>query len=692
MDPTLGGEQLPAEEEMSPDDFLGSEDDPYKDNIAHKPRYSRDMADAIYAASERWKKAVESNGVFRQARENFRMYHNAEPDGTSFGDRSFSVTGQNGEAIRVRFNDFRNLLTHILNMATTQKQAMQSKAANSEPDSLIAAQMFDGLLDYYVSQWKRSRSTKQLHRCKELSLFTPISWLLTEFDPSVGEAFVPSLSGQMLRKGDLYVKCRSFWDVWFDTNVEDEDELDWVIVRDYYNKFDLAERFSDKRDEILKLASKVERDQQYFWGWDDKTDLVPVYKFYHRSTASSPRGRMVWVCEDGVVLSDLDNPYTDNHGEAILPVIMMRSSDGLGTLFGHPPGNDLAPGQTAINMTVSGILTTEAAFGVPPLMTERGSDLSLTTLGDGLQEISYEQGKALPQLLQLNTNHQRSMDVLGMVSSTNEKLSGVNGAARGDPNAIAAGASGRLVGLLQSAAVQFQNGFGQACTQLEQDFGNMVLLIVQRFFQAEQITEIVGKDKVIRTATWTGDTFRPVARVVAEPVNPIAKTTAGAREEAEFMLQNNLISTPQEYLMVRNTGQLEPLFRADQAELNLIAQENEAMLKGEEAPVLITDRHEWHVPEHLALLASPSIRRNGAMVQNILAHVQEHRDLAAASAPPPVDAEGNPVQQEQNKPPQGGAQSQTQAPRQGEQSVTTPSGQELPLPDTATITPGMEGM
>lgn len=683
----LGGEQPPDApiQEEEPQHEYANPDNPYNEYWARAELYSQEIGSSIIERAVAWRNCVESNGLYRQARENFRLYMNADPDGAEFAENSFALTGENGEFLKVRFNEFRSLLTLILNMATGQKQAQQAKAANSDGKSLIAAQLFDGVLDYFLTQWKRSRSTKQLMLAKELALFTPLACVLTEWDVAAGQPYLPLPGGGSITTGDMYVKTRSFWDIWIDTNVEDEDELDWVIVRDYYNKFDLAKRYPDNLDDILNLQPKNEISNGQFWGWNDKTDMVPVYKFYHRSTSVIPKGRCTWVCDDGMVLQDGDNPYTDEMDQAILPVLWMKASNGIGTLYAHSPGNDLAPVQRAYNMTASGIMTTEAAFGVPNVWSEEGSNTSLQSLAGGMNNIQTRAGAAMPHIMELNGQNNRSGEVLQLLNRELGQLSGVNSVVRGDPDSSLKAASGRALGLLQAQAVQAQSKFNGACAQLDQDFGNMLLLIVRRFCQTKQITQIVGKDKVVQTAEWDGSTFATVARVVSEPINPIAKTTAGARDEAEFMIQNGLISTPQEYLMVRNTGQLDPIFRADQAQLNLIAEENSALLKGEQAPVLVTDRHEWHIPEHLSLLASPAVRRDGQMLQSILEHVQQHKNLAAASQPQPQQGQDQPVPGGQKAPasptPSGG----------GEQTAIGTSGTPVPVPDTATVTPAMNG-
>lgn len=668
-----------------------NDEDPMNEYWARSPLYSEKIGKEIMERAENWMNCVQSNGLYRQANENFRLYMNADPDGLGFAEDSFSLTGENGEYLKVRFNEFRSVLRLILNMATAQRQAQQAKAANSEGKSLLAAQLFDGVLDYYLTQWKRSRSIKQLKLAKELMTITPLSCVLTEWDVNAGEPYMPLPNGGVIKTGDLYVKTRSFWDIWIDTNAEDEDELDWVIVRDYYNKFDLAIRYPDKQQDILNLKPKNELKSGQFWGWNDKTDLVPVYKFYHRSNSVMPKGRCTWIADDAMVLQDGDNPYMDENDQAILPVLWAKATNGIGTLYAYPPANDIAPVQRAYNMTASGIMTTEAAFGVPLVWSDDQSNLSPQQMASGMTHMKGAAGSQPPHLLELNGEKSRSGEVLQLLSKEFGQLSGVNSVVRGDPDSSLKAASGRALGLLQAQAVQAQSDFNGACAQLDQDFGNMLLLILRRFCQTKQITQIVGKDKVVQTAEWDGQTFAQVARVVSEPINPIAKTTAGARDEAEFMIQNGLITTPQEYLMVRNTGQLDPLFRADQAELNLIAEENSALLKGEDAPVLITDRHEWHVPEHLALLASPAVRRNGPMTQMILAHVQEHKNLSVSSQTPPPSME-----QGQDQPTPGSQKAPASPVPQGsgsggEQQAMGTSGQPVPIPDTATLTPGMTG-
>jgi hypothetical protein len=685
LDDSFQSEQPEPEED--PKAPFGPED-PLGEYFGRKQRFSVDMGREIFKRAESWKKMVEGNGLMRQARENFRLYHNAEPDGVSFGDRSFSVEGEQDESLRVRFNKFRNLLTHILNMTTAQKVAQQTKAANDEAASILAATLFDGLLDYYLSSWKRGRSGKQLHKATELCLFTPAGHVLMEWDAALGTPYTANGSGGIVNRGDVYVKARSFLDVYFDTNVEDDDELDWVIVRDYMNKYELAERYKDKADEILRLESKTDGDSAV-WGWDDETDLVPVYKVFWRSTMVLPRGRLVYALSPEIILKDEDNPYRDDEDQSVIPLLTVRAADGIGTVFGYAPGNDLAPVQMALNMCWSSVMTNEAAFGVGNIAVERGSDISVQSLAGGLNVIEFAEGKQKPEPFSVSSNEGQSLKAIEMLGNEGQALVGINGAITGDADVVSKAASGRALGLLQSMSVQFQSALQASHQQLVNDFGNMLLLIIKRFAQTPQVTAILGKDRVARMANWDGSTFSNLARVVAENVNPMSKTIAGNKEEAEFLVTQGLVTTPDDYHTVRTTGQLEPLIQDKLMRNNLMAQENEQLLQGnQEVLALITDPHDMHIAKHLTLLDSPKVRRSSTIVPVVLAHIQQHRELAQQMA-----MQQQPQQQDPNatQPPQQGGQSQTQAPQGGEQTAAGPTGEQVPIPDTATVTPGMGG-
>jgi hypothetical protein len=233
-----------------------------KEYIGLMPAYSSKFAQALLGRCANASQNVINNGQQRQWWQNYRLYYNCSPEFTQsmFQTNSFSLTSDNGDVVRANYNLYRNFITHILNMTVNQPPALDTKAANSEPDSLVAAQLFKDVLDYYIQHWKQARCKKQLKKAVEFCLIMSNGYILTEWDPAAGQPYVQDENGSVVRDGDLYIKAKSVWDVFFDTNCEDDDEMDWVIIRDYVNRYDLAAKFPDMHDKIMNIPMKTEAD------------------------------------------------------------------------------------------------------------------------------------------------------------------------------------------------------------------------------------------------------------------------------------------------------------------------------------------------------------------------------------------------------------------------------------------------
>jgi hypothetical protein len=77
-------------------------------------------------------------------------------------------------------------------------------------------------------------------------------------------------------------------------------------------------------------------------------------------------------------------------------------------------------------------------------------------------------------------------------------------------------------------------------------------------------------------------------------------------------------------LSVIETGKLEPLIEAEQAELLNIRSENELLQSGRPATVIALDNHQLHIREHKVVLDDPAAREDPNVTQATLAHIQEH--------------------------------------------------------------------
>ncbi len=168
----------------------------------------------------------------------------------------------------------------------------------------------------------------------------------------------------------------------------------------------------------------------------------------------------------------------------------------------------------------------------------------------------------------------------------------------------------------------------------------------------------------------------------------------------------------QEFVTVLTTGQLKPMYKGAQTELNTIHQENSEMLESSKVlegqiakiqeqvqagaippemaeqlmtaaaqalvpPVLLDDNDDLHMGEHKSVYTSPKVRRNGAVTRIGLAHQQAHQQNKITKAvKAALDAAQVQLQTQQAlgpaamllqpQAPQGQAPAQEQAPQQNQ--------------------------
>src|SRR5581483_12429782 len=102
--------------------------------------------------------------------------------------------------------------------------------------------------------------------------------------------------------------------------------------------------------------------------------------------------------------------------------------------------------------------------------------------------------------------------------------------------------------------------------------------------------------------------------------NPLAQTTSGKLQIAETLLQQGLLN-PTQYFEIIETGNLESQLQAEENQLTLIKEENDALMRGEVPQVLWSDAHQLHIPEHLSILSNLDARKDPKIIQAVQQHV-----------------------------------------------------------------------
>jgi len=585
------------------------------------------------ASMKDWSMTTRSNGMMAQWYRNYRMYYNMR--NVSFSPNAgtgLAITGDNGQNMSGTFSHFRNIITHWMNMVFAKPPVPKCMAENADPESISAVALYDSIIQH---ETRVHRLTKYFRNTSERGLIFGTGAFFCEWDPMAGEP-VTVEGDNVVYSGDISPRALTPFDFRIDPRITDWNDAQWVSVRDYANKFELATRYPEFADRIVNLKPDPIDDQLKLNIEDTRTDMVPVIKtYFKRIDGLLPQGRYVITLDVNLCVHDGPNPYDR------LPVFLLKPQEWMGTIYGYTLANDLVPVQQAHNLVTSQLMTQVAHYGVPSVMYQEGSGMSPTRLSGGMRGFAVPAGAMVPQPLSMLSNIGELVQLSSIFEKTMETLSGVNSVARGDPDKNLK--AGVALGIVQSQAIQFSSGFQNAVIELYTDVWNFILDLHKRFCSAERVVAIAGKSKAEAVKRWKSSDIMPVYGIYVEPQDPMSQSMAGRMEMAKDLLSNNIVHTAQQYLTVTHTGNMEDLIAPEQAELDYIKRETESLMGGQPVRVLATDNHQLHIADHLKTTFDVETRASldfdpegarAASLQATLMHVQQHLDYLNPPAPP----------------------------------------------------------
>lgn len=618
--------------------------------------------------SKEWFRGITDTDYIEKIKRSWRSYHGQYYD----KGHTLSSGGEQGELVNLAVNHYRNLARHIHVMVTSTRPSFRCRAVNTDRKSLIQANLGNGLLDYYMREMKLEKIIKDAVEYAIVlgSGYVKLEWNSTkgriydyvepdevdihDFDEDgepVGE------DGQVLKpfpiyEGDIDFKLMSPFDVVFDSTKENYSQNDWVLCRTFVNKYDLAAKYPEVAEKILEQETKDQqekRSNRVLGKTVNETVDIPVYEFFHKRTESMPDGRYILYVDREAILEDTVMPYRS------LPIYRITPSDILGTPYGYTDMFDLLPLQEMLNSLYSTTATNVNAFGVQNILNPRGNDVQIDQIAEGMNFIEYNAQMGKPEPLNLVQTSPEVYQLIQLLEKSMETLSGVNSVARGNPEQSLR--SGNALALVQSQALQFVSGLQQSYIHLLEDVGTGVINLLKDFANVPRIAAISGLNNSTEMREFKSDDIKSINRVVVDVGNALMQTTAGRAQVAENLLQMGLIDSPEKYLMVMNTGNLDYLTEGKMDEMMTIKGENEAMVRGEEVIAIFSDHHALHIKEHRDVLADYILRRDPELVQSVLDHIQEHINLLQTTDPNILAIVG-----EQPLSPPGGTPAGPQAP------------------------------
>lgn len=640
---------------------------------------SSDLPAKVKERADEYYEALRQTGRLELWKKAYRHYYGLDDRGRPVASRP-QQDGSQGELISVKASHYRNLATHLINLTCQSRPSWEARSENTDYDSQTACILGQQVLDWYM---REKGLEAQFRRAVEIAVgLSAESFMVYDWDQEKGEAFaVDPETNREVKKGDLDIRVYHAIDVAREFYQDEDGRPDWYVVRRKVSRHKLAAQYPDQVEAILNLedeksGSTSDIDDVATFSVSADTDRVTVYFLYHDKCPQLEGGRRAVISGD-LVLEDGPFPFKKFN------VHRLSTGDQLKTPYAYTSVYDVMGINDIVDMLYSAVSSNNRTFALQNVWTQPGSGLKVSDLGGGLK---HWESATKPEAIQLTASSPESYKLIEILERLCETLSGVNSVARGTPDGGLKGSSGAAMALLQSMAVQFASGLQQSYTYLVEAGGDAVIAILQTHAQVPRLASIAGKHNVSYAKEFSGEKLDPITKIVVDLGNPAARTSSGRLQIADTLLQHGSIDAEQ-YMTVLSTGKLETATEGSRAQILLVKRENEAMKEAKPVQAILTDRHALHIPEHAAILADPETRLQPQIVQAVLAHIQEHLDLARSLPPDLAMLTGQEPLPQPPPPPPGPGMGPGPAPNPGEGPVAPqPSDGAMPSMPTNPMT------
>lgn len=435
-------------------------------------------------------------------------------------------------------------------------------------------------------------------------------------------------------QGEVMLETLTVKDVYFDPSATSWKDIDWIAVRTWRNRWDIAALYPERYDAILDAQSRSEM-QMDEWdaalpspmrgglGTSFQDDKILVWHFYHRRSAAVPDGILALFLDDEAVLEHGNLPFKT------IPVWRLAPSSVIGTAFPYGSMNSLGGIQEAFNNLWSSVITNVMAFSRSLLWTHKGSGVEYSQIGGGLKLLELDaapDGGDPVKVLDLMKLPEELFKVSEMLQSFGQSDTGMNAIAMGDPRGVTAGIS---INLFESMAQQFSSPLEAARTDALEAIALWTLEAYRQHPDMERDLHVTGADRQSALTRFYGKDLDGLDDVDVEAGNPMDRTVAGRLQKVQALHQLGAPITIEQAMQVMDTGNIDAVTDGVADEMALIEAENEAMSKGQPVPARMGDNHVLHVQGHRKVGSNPEVR-----IQDAQMRAQYAQQLQASGLPP----------------------------------------------------------
>lgn len=589
----------------------------------HKPsdrywateRNPKKLAAEIRQRIDRFRERCDSVGRRALWAQSLRLYFGLDPDGAYRSSHYVQLEGAQGERVAVRLNDFRSMVRkqQILVTGTRPSYELTPRAydaattENTETCTVALDRFLDDEIDASMN---------------EVALYMLLlgeGWEATTWDdlggePVVTEAVIDPLTGQVVSPPMVETKgsVRSLHlrpdEVIRDVDVKGGPAAHrWVILSVQRDRWEMAARYPEYRDEILSAKEEARR---WLWkglngtdGTSVNGDTITTYELYHKRSPVVPDGLQAILVGDCIV-SMTALAYSD------LPVAYAVASRGPDESFAYGEAWDLMGPQIASDSIVTQMVTTRENFGRPNIFMYTGTTPEPYSVGGARLFI----GQQKPEVLDLSTSGIESGQAMLEVLQASMQQSVGSDAAAATPT------SGEMLALQQQQTAQYnshvQFGWFAAYKRMLRN----LLDVVRKFVREEQMVHILGANKSPQVRRFVGSDLD-----IIDSIKVDMGSTAMRGASMRYQLAQNLLAqqaiTPEQYLQMIATGRYQPALETPRVLETMAERRMQIITEGGTYQPLPSDAHALLIQRLSSLLCDPEMaERAESIVPIIMAH------------------------------------------------------------------------
>jgi len=593
------------------------------------------QADSEHIGSEVWAKLQTtqmwmSNSSVRKNYARAHMHSYASIDMGNGTASALTRSGEQGELSAVRVNRASSFAKALLGLLLGPKLMWRPQAVNGDPKRRAAVKMASNLLEWL---WKTRHMNETVTRWIDQGIRLSESFVFAQWDWQLG----PTAGGGK-RLGDLNLRNVLPWDIFRDDTYDNFDACPWLCVRLFVNKHDIpalypndvlgeptVDRHLSAADLRLMSETGVNPSRS--------NDVVPLFHFFHRPTASMPEGRQVIFSSPSCVLEDQPLRYGK------IPIIRFAPDNFDGSPYGYTSFFDTLGVQEEIDGLETSIATNQLTLGTQSVVFEEGTVLNADDVA-GMKAIYIRPGAKAPMPLQLTQTAPELFKHLDRLNAAQRDIMGLNDVAMGQPQGAQMNADAFTI--LASMAQQRNAPIQQRVMDAVGALGSICLDSMKRFIDEPRKIAIAGKHDGFTDLSFQGSDLNPIEDVFVEVGNAMEQSIPGRYALAKMYTDMGAVKTPEQLQQVVETGRLEPVTDPLRDAELLVSSENDELREGQPVVVHFSDDHQKHCGAHQNVLNNPESRRDIAAVKAVHEHIDAHY-IEYWGLPPGQPAQSDPM-------------------------------------------------